>query len=46
MEKSTRLVDVEPLKFKDDAVAAFRKYKILREKQSESQLEVLLHRWR
>ena len=41
LEESTGLIDVEPLKYKDDALAAFKNYKALREKQSGCQLKVL-----
>ena len=34
LEESTGLIDIEALKFKDDALAAFKNYKALREKQS------------
>ena len=40
LKKSTSFIDVEPLKFKDDALAAFKNYKALREKQSGCQLKV------
>ena len=39
LEESTGLIDIEPLKFKDDALAAFKNY--LREKQSGCQLKFL-----
>ena len=41
LEESTGLIDIEPLKFKDGALAAFKNYKALREKQSGCQLKVL-----
>lgn len=40
-EESTGLVDIEPLKLKDDALTAFKSYKALREKQSDVHLKVL-----
>ncbi len=39
--KSTGLVDIESLKFKDDALADFKNYNALREKQSDCQFKVL-----
>lgn len=39
-EESTGLIDIEPLKFKDDALATFKSYKALQEKQSDFQLKV------
>ena len=41
LEESTGLIDIEPLKYKDDALAAFKDYKALRERQSGCQLKVL-----
>ena len=32
---------MKPLKYKDDALAVFKDYKVLREKQSSCQLKVL-----
>ena len=40
LEESTGLIDVEPLKYKDDVLAAFKNYKALREKKSGCQLKV------
>ena len=40
LEESTGLIDIEPLKFKDDALTAFKNYRALCEKQSSSQLKV------
>ena len=40
-EESTGLIDIEAFKFKDDALAAFKNYKALHEKQSGCQLKVL-----
>ena len=34
------MIDIEPLKFKDDALTAFKSYKALQEKQSDFQLKV------
>lgn len=39
-EESTGLIDIEPLKFKDDVLAAFKSYKAFQEKQSDFQLKV------
>ena len=39
--KSTDLVDIQPLKFKDDALADFKNHKALLEKQSDCQFKVL-----
>lgn len=41
LEKSTGLIDVGPLKFKDDVLPTFKNYKTLREKQSDYQLKAL-----
>ena len=41
LEESTGLIDIESLKYKDNALAAFKDYKALREKQSGCQLKVL-----
>ncbi len=41
LEESIGLVDIEPLKFKDDAFDAFKNYKTLQKKQSGCQLKVL-----
>lgn len=41
LEESTGLIDVEPLKFKDDAIAAFKNYRALHENQSGCQLKIL-----
>ncbi len=41
LEECTSLVDIEPPKFKDNTLAAFKNYKALREKQSGCQLKVL-----
>lgn len=40
MEESIGFIDVEPLKFKDDAFSTFKNYKALYEKQSGCQLKV------
>ncbi len=40
LEEDIGLIDIEPLK-KDDALAAFKNYKALREKQSGCQLKIL-----
>lgn len=40
LEESTGLIDIELLKFKDDALLAFKNYRTLREKQSNCQLKV------
>ena len=40
LEDSTDFIDIEPLKFRDDALVAFRNYKALREKQSGCQLKI------
>ncbi len=40
-EESKGLIDIEPLKFKDDALAAFKDYKALREKKSVCQLKII-----
>ncbi len=40
LEESIGLIDIEPLKFKDDAPAAFKNYNTLREKQSGCQLQI------
>ncbi len=34
LQECTGLIDIETLKFKDDALAAFKSYKTLHEKQS------------
>ena len=41
LEESTSFIDVEPLKYNDDALAVFKNYMILREKQSGCQLKIL-----
>ena len=41
MEESIGLIDVEPLKYKNDALAVFKNYKALCEKQSSYQLKIL-----
>ncbi len=41
LEKNIGLIEIEPLKFKDDALAAMKNYKALREKQSGCQLKIL-----
>ena len=41
LEKNTGLLDVKPLKFKDNALTALKNYKALQEKQSGRQLKVL-----
>ena len=41
LKESTRLINIEPLKYKDDALAAFKDYKALCERQSCCQLKVL-----
>ena len=41
LDESTGLIDIEFLKFKDDALKAFKDYKTLREKQSGCQLKIL-----
>ena len=41
LEESIDLINVEPLKFKDDVLAAFKNYKALQKKQSSCQLKVL-----
>ncbi len=41
LEESESLIDIEPLKFKDNALAAFKNYKGLREKQSACQLKII-----
>ncbi len=40
LEESKGLIDIEPLKFKDDALAAFQNYKALREKKSGYLLKI------
>ena len=40
LEERTRVIDIEALKFKDDALAEFKNYKALREKQSGCQLKI------
>ena len=40
-KESIGLIDIEPLKYKDDALAAFKDYKGLHERQSGCQLKVL-----
>lgn len=40
LEGNTGLIDVEPFKFKDDALPTFKNYKALCEKQSDCQLKV------
>ncbi len=40
LERSKGLIEIEPLKFKGDALAAFKNYKSLREKQSGCQLKI------
>ncbi len=41
LEESKVLIDIKPLKFKDDALAAFKNYKALRKNQSGCQLKIL-----
>lgn len=41
LEKSTGLINKEPIEYKNDTLAALKNYKILREKQSACQLKVL-----
>ena len=41
LEESTRLIDVDLFKFKDDVLSIFKNYKALRKKQSGCQLKVL-----
>ncbi len=41
LEESIGLIDIKPLKFKDDALATFKNYKALHEKQSGSLLKIL-----
>ena len=41
LEENKGLIDIEPLKFKDDALATFKNYEALREKQSGCQLKIL-----
>ena len=41
LKESTSLIDIKPLKYKDDILAVFKNYKTLREKQSDCQLKVL-----
>ncbi len=40
LEERTGLIDIKPINFKDDAVAAFKNYKALLEKQSGCQLKI------
>lgn len=41
LEESIRPTNVEPLKYKDNALVIFKNYKALREKQSNCQLKIL-----
>ncbi len=41
LEESKGLIDIEPLKFKDDVLAAFKNYKALLAKQSGCQLKII-----
>ncbi len=41
LEESKGFIDIEPLKFMNDALVAFRNYNVLREKQSDCQLRIL-----
>lgn len=40
LEESIDLIDIEPLKFKNNALAAFKNYRALRKKQSGCQLNI------
>lgn len=40
LEESTGLINIKALKFKDDILATFKNYKVLREKQLSYQLKV------